>query len=135
MHLSANLLLTRLMGIAIPQGLRSSMAITFNTPLLLGGRTSVRVFRIALECWLMIVIKVTWCWFVGSWICLALGASIAEIVSAFPTCRGLYAAPAHLCLRRHRAIVGWIVSWLNILGQGCTLDSSKGDASPSGLRH
>lgn len=89
-------------------GLCSSVAMTFNTPLLLGGPTSV-----------------TWCWFLGSWMCLALGASIAEIVSAFPTCGGLYTASARLCPRRHRAIVGWIVGWLNILGQVAGVSSTE----------
>ena len=57
--------------------------------------------------------------------CLALGASIAEIVSAFPTCGGLYTASARLCPRRHRAIVGWIVGWLNILGQVAGVSSTE----------
>jgi hypothetical protein len=37
--------------------------------------------------------------------CFTLGASIAEIVSAFPTCGGLYSASALLVPRRHRARV------------------------------
>lgn len=53
-------------------GLCSSIATTFNTPLLLGGPASV-----------------TWCWILGACMCFTLGASIAEIVSAFPTCGGL----------------------------------------------
>lgn len=73
-------------------GLCSSVATTFNTPLLLGGPASV-----------------TWCWILGACMCFTLGASprhflmrnhasdlralsgasIAEIVSAFPTCGGL----------------------------------------------
>lgn len=57
--------------------------------------------------------------------CLALGASIAEIVSAFPTCGGLYTASARLCPRSHRAVVGWIVGWLNILGQVAGVSSTE----------
>jgi hypothetical protein len=68
--------------------------------------------------------------------CFTLGASIAEIVSAYPTCGGLYVhvpfrariliqgltmfrytASAQLCPKRHRARVGWVVGWLNILGK------------------
>lgn len=54
-----------------------------------------------------------------------LGSSIAEIVSAFPTCGGLYTASAQLCPRKHRPIVGWIVGWLNILGQVAGVSSTE----------
>ncbi|KAI0052484.1 APC amino acid permease [Auriscalpium vulgare] len=89
-------------------GLCSSIATTFNTPLLLGGPSSV-----------------TWCWILGSTMCFTLGASIAEIVSAFPTCGGLYTASAQLVPKRHRPIVGWVVGWLNILGQVAGLSSTE----------
>src|ERR1700761_2015494 len=118
-------------------GLVSSIATTFNTPLLSGGPASV-----------------VWCWILGTCMCLTLGASIAEIVSAYPTCeflirfddgdlslmlftqvvdceirfliyirivpdldRARYTASAQLCPKKHRAIVGWVVGWMNILGQ------------------
>ncbi|PCH43180.1 APC amino acid permease [Wolfiporia cocos MD-104 SS10] len=89
-------------------GLCSSVATTFNTPLLTGGPASV-----------------TWCWILGACMCFTLGSSIAEIVSAFPTCGGLYTASAQLCPPRHRAIVGWIVGWLNLLGQVAGLSSTE----------
>ncbi|KIK25246.1 hypothetical protein PISMIDRAFT_677513 [Pisolithus microcarpus 441] len=89
-------------------GLCSSVATTFNTPLLLGGPASA-----------------TWCWLLGSCMCFTLGASIAEIVSAFPTCGGLYTASARLCPSTHRAIVGWLVGWLNILGQIAGVSSTE----------
>ncbi|PSR79926.1 hypothetical protein PHLCEN_2v6827 [Hermanssonia centrifuga] len=89
-------------------GLCSSIATTFNTPLLLGGPASV-----------------TWCWILGACMCFTLGSSIAEIVSAFPTCGGLYTASAQLCPLKHRAIVGWVVGWLNILGQIAGLSSTE----------
>ncbi|KAF8508070.1 amino acid/polyamine transporter I [Gautieria morchelliformis] len=82
-------------------GVCSSIATTFNTPLLLGGPSSV-----------------VWCWIIGACMCFTLGASIAEIVSAFPTNGGLYTASAQLVPRKHRAIVGWVVGWLNILVAG-----------------
>ncbi|TFY83989.1 hypothetical protein EWM64_g22 [Hericium alpestre] len=53
------------------------------------------------------------------------GASIAEIVSAFPTCGGLYTASAQLVPKKHRPIVGWTVGWLNILGQVAGLASTE----------
>ncbi|KAI0063327.1 APC amino acid permease [Artomyces pyxidatus] len=89
-------------------GLCSSVATTFNTPLLLGGPSSV-----------------TWCWILGATMCFTLGSSIAEIVSAFPTCGGLYTASAQLVPKRHRPIVGWIVGWMNILGQVAGLSSTE----------
>ncbi|KZT03254.1 APC amino acid permease [Laetiporus sulphureus 93-53] len=89
-------------------GLCSSVATTFNTPLLTGGPASV-----------------TWCWILGACMCFTLGSSIAEIVSAFPTCGGLYTASAQLCPPRYRPIVGWIVGWLNLLGQVVGLSSTE----------
>ncbi|KAI0369290.1 APC amino acid permease [Pilatotrama ljubarskyi] len=89
-------------------GLCSSVATTFNSPLLLGGPASV-----------------TWCWILGATMCFTLGASIAEIVSAFPTCGGLYTASAQLVPKKHRPIVGWVVGWLNILGQILGLSSTE----------
>jgi len=89
-------------------GLVSSVATTFNTPLLTGGPASV-----------------VWCWILGACMCLTLGASIAEIVSAFPTCGGLYTASAQLVPKKRRAIVGWVVGWMNILGQIVGLSSTE----------
>ncbi len=56
---------------------------------------------------------------------ISLGASIAEIVSAYPTAGGLYTASANLVPRKHRAIVGWIVGWLNLLGQTAGVASTE----------
>ncbi|OSX56574.1 hypothetical protein POSPLADRAFT_1159633 [Postia placenta MAD-698-R-SB12] len=89
-------------------GLCSSVATTFNTPLLMGGPASV-----------------TWCWIIGACMCFTLGTSIAEIVSAFPTCGGTYTATAQLCPPRQRALLGWIVGWLKLLGQLCGLCSTE----------
>ncbi|KAJ7602507.1 APC amino acid permease [Mycena polygramma] len=89
-------------------GLCSSIATTFNTPLTLGGPSTV-----------------VWCWILGACMCFTLGSSIAEIVSAFPTCGGLYTASAQLTPRKYRAIVGWVVGWLNILGQIAGVSSTE----------
>ncbi|KAJ8690296.1 polyamine transporter tpo5 [Pleurotus ostreatus] len=89
-------------------GVCSSIATTFNTPLLHGGPSSV-----------------TWCWILGASLCFTLGASIAEIVSAYPTCGGLYTASAQLSPKKHRARVGWLVGWLNILGQIAGISSTE----------
>ncbi|KAK2465136.1 hypothetical protein APHAL10511_002828 [Amanita phalloides] len=89
-------------------GVCSSIATTFNTPLTLGGPSSV-----------------VWCWILGTVMCFTLGCSIAEIVSAYPTCGGLYTASAHLTPKRHRAKVGWLVGWLNVLGQIAGVSSTE----------
>ncbi|KAI6112086.1 amino acid/polyamine transporter I [Pisolithus croceorrhizus] len=89
-------------------GLCSGVATTFNTPLLLGGPASA-----------------TWCWLLGSCMYFTLGSSIAEIVSAFPTCGGLYTASARLCPSTHRAVTSWLVGWLNILGQIAGISSTE----------
>ncbi|CAK5275488.1 unnamed protein product [Mycena citricolor] len=89
-------------------GLCSSIATTLNTPLLLGGPSTV-----------------VWCWILGATMCFTLGSSIAEIVSAFPTCGGLYTASAQLTPVKYRAIVGWVVGWLNILGQIAGVSSTE----------
>ncbi|KAK7441808.1 polyamine transporter tpo5 [Stygiomarasmius scandens] len=89
-------------------GLCSSIATTFNTPLLSGGPASA-----------------VWCWILGATMCLTLGSSIAEIVSAYPTCGGLYTASAQLTPKKYRARVGWLVGWLNILGQIAGVSSTE----------
>ncbi|KAF9512453.1 hypothetical protein BS47DRAFT_1382962 [Hydnum rufescens UP504] len=89
-------------------GMCSSIATTFNTPFLLGGPASA-----------------VWCWILGSCMCFTLGTSIAEIVSAFPTAGGLYTASARLVPPQHRPLVGWIVGWLNMLGQVAGISSTE----------
>lgn len=90
-------------------GMCSSIATTFNTPMLYGGGPA----------------SVVWCWFIGSIFNTTLGASVAEIVSAYPTSGGVYTASANLVPRKHRAIVGWIVGWLNLLGQTAGVASTE----------
>ncbi|GAA5987357.1 hypothetical protein JCM10908_001925 [Rhodotorula pacifica] len=81
-------------------GVASSVATTIDTPLLLGGPVSV-----------------VWCWFIGSCMCMCLGLSIAELISAYPTNGGLYSAASFLVPHRWRPLTGWIIGWLNITGQ------------------
>ncbi|KAL8287634.1 hypothetical protein RQP46_003492 [Phenoliferia psychrophenolica] len=61
--------------------------------------------------------SVIWCWLIGTCGCFCLGTAIAEIISAYPTNGGLYSASAYLVPKKYRAPVGWIVGWLNLLGQ------------------
>ncbi|PWN35960.1 amino acid transporter [Meira miltonrushii] len=81
-------------------GLISSVATTFNTPFQYGGPATT-----------------VWAWFLGSVMNLTLGASIAEIVSAYPSSGGLYSASGLLVPKRYRAITAWITGWLNFTGQ------------------
>ncbi|KAL8278920.1 hypothetical protein RQP46_008589 [Phenoliferia psychrophenolica] len=81
-------------------GVTSSIAATFNTPMLYGGPASV-----------------VWCWFIGTFGCFCLGTSIAEIISAYPTDGGLYSASAYLVPKKYRGPVGWVVGWLSLTGQ------------------
>ncbi|KAG9013706.1 hypothetical protein FRB94_001268 [Tulasnella sp. JGI-2019a] len=90
-------------------GMCSSIATTFDTPMLYGGGPASAV----------------WCWILGACMCLTLGASIAELVSAYPTAGGLYTASASLVPRRYRAVVGFSVGWLNLLGQIAGVSSTE----------
>lgn len=89
-------------------GVASSVATTIDTPLLLGGPVSV-----------------VWCWLIGSFMCMCLGLSIAELISAYPTNGGLYSASAYLVPRAWRPIVGWTIGWLNLLGQVAGVASTE----------
>ncbi|KAL1757075.1 amino acid permease-domain-containing protein [Schizophyllum commune] len=89
-------------------GLCSSISTTFVTPLTTGGPAAV-----------------VWCWILGATMCFTLGSSIAEIVSAYPTCGGLYTASANLAPKKYRAKIGWLVGWLNILGQIAGVSSTE----------
>ncbi|PWN28936.1 amino acid transporter [Jaminaea rosea] len=81
-------------------GLVSSVITTFNTPLLSGGGPSV-----------------IWTWFIGSVMNMTLGVSIGELVSAFPSCGGLYSASGYLVPKRYSKITAYGVGWANGLGQ------------------
>ena len=70
------------------KGLSASVAMTLNTPLLLGGPSSVSSHSNKMKC-CSDSLKVVWCWILGATMSFTLGSSIAEIVSAYPTCGGL----------------------------------------------
>lgn len=81
-------------------GLVSSIATTFNSPLTLGGPASA-----------------VWAWFMGGCFNMTIGLAIAELVSAYPSCGGLYSASGLVVPRRYRAFVAWCTGWLNLTGQ------------------
>ncbi|KAL1409273.1 polyamine transporter tpo5 [Vanrija albida] len=80
-------------------GVSSSIAVTFSTPMLTGGPASV-----------------IWCWLIGAIFSCFIGTAIAELVSAYPTSGALYTASARLVPPRHRIWVGYIIGWMNVLG-------------------
>lgn len=54
-------------------GLFSTVATTFSYPLYAGGSASA-----------------VWCWLISGSGCMCIACSVAELVSAYPTCGGLY---------------------------------------------
>lgn len=81
-------------------GLVSSVATTFNTPYTSGGGPSV-----------------IWTWFMGSVFNMSLGVAIGELVSAYPSCGGLYSVAGYVVPKRWSGIVAYGVGWANGLGQ------------------
>jgi amino acid transporter len=53
----------------------------------------------------------------GKLMFMPVAASIAELVSAYPTSGGLYSASAFLVPRAARPLTGYLIGWLNLLGQ------------------
>ncbi|KAK3136065.1 hypothetical protein QOZ80_5BG0427550 [Eleusine coracana subsp. coracana] len=56
-------------------------------------------------------------WFVAGAFTMAVGLSMAEICSAFPTSGGLYYWSARLSGHRWAPFASWITGWFNIVGQ------------------
>jgi len=46
-----------------------------------------------------------------------LTASVAELVSAYPTAGGMYFVTKNVVPPEHAAIWSWIIGWMNLLGQ------------------
>ncbi|CAO1631546.1 unnamed protein product [Parajaminaea phylloscopi] len=81
-------------------GLISSVITTFNTPYLSAGPASA-----------------IWTWFFGSIFNMTLGLAIGELVSAYPSCGGLYSVSGVVVPRRWSGVVAYGVGWANGLGQ------------------
>lgn len=81
-------------------GLISSVITTFNTPYLSGGAPSA-----------------IWTWFFGSILNMTLGLAIGELVSAYPSCGGLYSVSGVVVPRKWSSVVAYGVGWANGLGQ------------------
>lgn len=59
----------------------------------------------------------TFGWFVAGAFTMAVGASMAEICSSFPTSGGLYYWSARLSGKRWAPFASWITGWFNVVGQ------------------
>ncbi|GJM93960.1 hypothetical protein PR202_ga10563 [Eleusine coracana subsp. coracana] len=60
---------------------------------------------------------ITFGWFVSGAFTMAVGLSMAEICSSFPTSGGLYYWSARLSGKRWAPFASWITGWFNIVGQ------------------
>ncbi|KUJ15073.1 amino acid transporter [Mollisia scopiformis] len=81
-------------------GVLGSVPATFGSPLSLGGPAAS-----------------VWAWFVGSVMASCISASVAELVSAYPTAGGMYFVTKNVVPPEHAAIWSWIIGWCNLLGQ------------------
>lgn len=89
-------------------GLFSTIATTFTFPLAAGGASSA-----------------VWCWGISGIGCMCIAASVAELVSAYPTSGGLYYTISRLTPRQWVPSISWVVGWLNLLGQVAGVASSE----------
>ncbi|KAF8512146.1 amino acid/polyamine transporter I [Hysterangium stoloniferum] len=81
-------------------GCAATIASTVNTPLLLGGPATT-----------------IWAWLLGAVGCLALAASVSELVSAYPTAGGIYTTTSFVIPSKYRSSVSFISAWMTIIGQ------------------
>ncbi|KIW25121.1 uncharacterized protein PV07_10785 [Cladophialophora immunda] len=89
-------------------GLFATTATTFIYPLEAGGSASV-----------------VWCWLISGAGCLCIAFSVAELVSAYPTCGGLYYTVSRLAPKEWVPSISWVVGWINLLGQVAGVASSE----------
>ncbi|KAL8714162.1 MAG: hypothetical protein Q9220_001891 [cf. Caloplaca sp. 1 TL-2023] len=89
-------------------GLFSTVATTFSFPLYAGGASSA-----------------VWCWLISGAGCMCIACSVAELVSAYPTCGGLYYTVSRLAPKDWVPSISWITGWLNLLGQIAGVASSE----------
>jgi amino acid transporter len=93
-------------------GLFSTVATTFSYPLEAGGSASA-----------------VWCWLISGAGCMCIACSVSELVSAYPTCGGLYYTVSRLAPKKYVPIISWITGWLNLLGQVAGIASSEWGAA------
>jgi amino acid transporter len=56
---------------------------------------------------------------------MCIACSVAELVSAYPTCGGLYYTVSRLAPREWVPSISWVVGWINLLGQVAGVASSE----------
>ena len=56
---------------------------------------------------------------------MCIACSVAELVSAYPTCGGLYYTISRLAPKKYIPSISWFVGWLNLLGQVAGVASSE----------
>ncbi|KAK7892701.1 polyamine transporter tpo5 [Exophiala xenobiotica] len=89
-------------------GLFATTATTFIYPLEAGGSASA-----------------VWCWLISGAGCMCIACSVAELVSAYPTCGGLYYSVSRLAPAEWVPSISWITGWINLLGQVAGVASSE----------
>lgn len=60
---------------------------------------------------------------------MCIACSVAELVSAYPTCGGLYYTVSRTAPKEWVPSISWIVGWINLLGQVAGVASSEYGAS------
>ncbi|KAK3669341.1 polyamine transporter tpo5 [Recurvomyces mirabilis] len=93
-------------------GLFSTVATTFSYPLYAGGSASA-----------------VWCWLISGAGCMCIACSVSELVSAYPTCGGLYYTISRTAPKKYVPLVSWVTGWLNLLGQVAGVASSEWGAA------
>ncbi|KAK0927479.1 polyamine transporter tpo5 [Friedmanniomyces endolithicus] len=93
-------------------GLFSTVATTFSYPLYAGGSASA-----------------VWCWLISGLGCMCIACSVSELVSAYPTCGGLYYTISRTAPKAWVPSVSWVTGWLNLLGQVAGVASSEWGAA------
>lgn len=93
-------------------GLFSTVATTFIYPLEAGGSASA-----------------VWCWLISGAGCMCIALSVSELVSAYPTCGGLYYTVSRLAPKAWVPSISWVTGWLNLLGQIAGVASSEWGAA------
>ncbi|KIW49180.1 hypothetical protein PV05_10880 [Exophiala xenobiotica] len=89
-------------------GLFATTSTTFIYPLEAGGSASV-----------------VWCWLISGAGCMCIACSVAELVSAYPTCGGLYYTVSRLAPTEWVPSISWVTGWINLLGQVAGIASSE----------
>ncbi|EOD47364.1 putative amino acid permease protein [Neofusicoccum parvum UCRNP2] len=89
-------------------GLFATVATTFSYPLTSGGASAA-----------------VWCWLISGAGCMCIACSVAELVSAYPTCGGLYYTVSRLAPREWVPSISWVDGWINLLGQVAGVASSE----------